>query len=304
MPGEIDVEDVLRRVPGWSDDSRIIGYIEGGMTNRNLRIEITGEQFVVRLPGRNTQSLEIDRQIERIANERANALGFAPEVVALIEPEECLVTRFINGELLLAADFSDPEVIRRIAAMLRAFHNTPPLAHDFNAFDIPRLHCAAAVGLGVPIPDAYLQVSEIVEEISKAFAVLPEALKPCHNDLLLANFVIEGPKIWLLDWEYAGMNNPFFDLANLANNASLTAEAEVELVGAYYGSVSQRNLARMRLMKILSDARESMWAVVQQGNRSLDFDYIGYASEHFDRLFTNAASPGYRSLLEAAALTD
>ena len=304
MPSEIDVEDVLRRVPGWSDDSQIIGYIEGGMTNRNLRIEINGEHFVVRLPGRNTQSLEIDRQIERIANERATALGFAPEVVTLIEPEECLVTRFIDGEALLPTDFSDSKVIHQIAAMLRAFHNSPPLAHDFNAFDVPRLHCAAAVGLRVPIPDAYQQVSAIVDEISKAFEASPEALKPCHNDLLIANFLKEGPKIWLLDWEYAGMNVPSFDLANLAVNVALTPEAEVELLEAYHGSVTHQNLARMRLMKIMSDARESMWAVVQQGNRPHDFDYAGYASKHFDRLIANAGARGYRSLLEAAAATE
>ncbi len=273
--------------------------MSGGITNRNHVVEVDGGRFVVRLPGPDTELLEIDRGCERIAQSRAAALGFAPDVLGVFDG--CLVTHFVRGVEIPAADFASAAVIDQIAAMLRAFHSSPSLDHSFDAFVVPGLHRAAALSRGVPIPATYASLEIVVREIAAAFAAAPDLAVPCHNDLLRANFLRDGARLWLLDWEYAGMNDRAFDLGNLSVNNALSPEAEEHLTAAYFRRVAARDLARVRLMKIVSDAREAMWGVVQQGISTIDFDYRAYADEHFDRLLTNASTPEYRANLVAAS---
>ena len=290
---------VMSRVPGWTGRAHVVGALSGGITNRNHVVDVDGERFVVRVPGADTDQLEIDRQCEFVAASRAAALGIAPPVLGLFDG--CLVTRFVAGAEIPQDQFGTPATLDRLAAILRTFHGSGTLDHTFDAFSVPRLHHDAAARRGVAIPAAYSQVAATVAEISRAFGISPDPPVPCHNDLLRANVLRDGSQLWLLDWEYAGMNDRAFDLGNLAVNNDLAAAAEEHLVGEYHGRVTARTLARMRLMKIVSDAREAMWGVVQQGISTIDFDYRSYADEKFDRLLTNASAPAYRTWLHDAA---
>ncbi len=286
-------------MPGWNGRAHVVGALSGGITNRNHIVDVDGDRFVVRVPGADTEQLEIDRQCEFVAASRAAALEIAPPVLGLFDG--CLVTRFVAGAEIPPDQFVTPTTLDPIAVMLRTFHASEPLAHTFDAFTVSRLHRDAAARRGVAIPTAYFVVAETVDEIAGAFGVSPDPPVPCHNDLLRANLLRDGSRLWLLDWEYAGMNDRAFDLGNLAVNNDLSADAEEHLVGEYHGRVTPRTLARMRLMKIVSDAREAMWGVVQQGISTIDFDYRAYADEKFDRLLTNASVPEYRTWLHDAA---
>jgi len=303
-----DHRALLDRVPGWAGRARVIRALEGGITNRNLLVDVDGERFVLRLTGADTHLLGIDREVERIANTRAADLGLAPEVVAFLEPERYLVTRFVVGEPVPAEVTRKPEMLTRVAAMLREFHQSGPLPGAFDCFRIPEISAANARERGVAIPAAYDAALERAREIETAFDASPEPRVPCHNDLLNANFLRDqsGPadRIWLLDWEYAGMNERCFDLGNLSVNNELDADGESALLEAYYGATTPRRQARLALMKIMSDLREAMWGVVQQGISTIDFDYVEYARKHFDRLLGNASAPGYRALLDDAATPD
>ena len=296
-----DVALLLARVPGWGDRAVVVRSLDGGITNRNLLVDVDGERFVLRLAGKDPELLGIDRPRERAANERAAALGIAPDVVAFLEPEGYLVTRFVEGEAIPAEQMGDADVLARLAPMVRAFHESGPLDGTFDCFRVPEVSAAHARSRGVRIPDAYEAAAERAREIEAAFDASPEARVPCHNDMLNANFLRDGERIWLLDWEYAGMNERFFDLGNLAVNNELDGPGEQALLEAYFGAATTRRRARLALMKIMSDLREAMWGVVQQGISELDFDYAGYAAKHFDRLLRNADDPGYRALLDAAA---
>jgi thiamine kinase-like enzyme len=289
--GRSDISAVLERGPGWNGRAHVVGTLEGGLTNRNVLVDVDGERFVVRIAGADTHLLGIDRAVERLANERAAALGFAAEVVAFVEPECCLVTRFVEGETLTSAQVADPRRLVRIGDALRAFHDSGPLPGVFDCFRVPELHRDAAVARGVDIPPEYLLAAARATEIEAAFAASPEPRRPCHNDLLAANFLGAGDRLVILDWEYAGMNDRYFDLGNLATNNDLDEHAEIALLGRYFGSVTPRRRARLALMKIMSDFREAMWAVVQQGISSLEVDYVDYARTNFGRLLADAAEP-------------
>ncbi len=296
-----DLAALLERVPGWQGRARVARALDGGITNRNLLVEVDGESYVLRLAGKDTELLEIRRPVEREAATRAAALELAPEVVAFLQPEGYLVTRFVAGHPLSLEDLATPQRLAAIATMLRAFHASGPLAGDFNAFRVPLRHKAAAASRGVTIPADFGRCAEIARRIEVAFAASPEPARPCHNDLLNANFLADGDRVWLLDWEYAGNNDRYFDLGNLSVNNELDDGGRAELLRRYFGRITDRNVARLTLMMIMSDFRESMWGVVQQGISSLDFDYANYSERHFDRLLARAADPRFESWLDAAA---
>ena len=201
---------------------------------------------------------------------------------------------------------AEPRWLEQIGTALRTFHESGPLPGDFDCFRVPAQHREAAEARGVPIPHEYDLAAERAAEIEAAFGASPEPRRPCHNDLLAANFIAAGDRLVILDWEYAGMNDRYFDLGNLATNNALDEEAELTLLESYFGSVTAGR-ARLALMKIMSDFREAMWAVVQQGipalRSSSRYDYVEYARvpSHFDgELLTNALEPGPSRLLSRA----
>ncbi len=304
-PATPDVSPLLDRITGWAGRARVVGSLDGGITNRNILVDVDHERFVLRLAGKDTELLEIRRRDELDAARRAAALGFGPEVVAFLEPEGYLVTRFVEASAVTAGALSGPDHLPQVADHLRRFHGTGPLAGDFDAFRVPQLHLAAARTRGVPEPPWFGQAAEVAARIEAAFLADPEPSSPCHNDMLTANFLRDASNhIWLLDWEYAGNNDRYFDLGNFAVNNELEPAAEEGFVEAYFGTVTPRRLARLRLMKIMSDFREAMWAVVQLGISTLDFDYTSYAATHAERLLANASLPEFDDLLVAATTTE
>jgi thiamine kinase-like enzyme len=298
---DAELAALLRRIPGWAGRARIVEVLAGGLTNRNLLVEVGDDRFVLRLPGNETELLGIDRRTEREANERAAALGIAPAVEAFLESEGCLVTRFVSGRALTAEQLAAPERLRVICRAVRAFHESGAVAGTFDCFRVPREHRDSAVSRGVRIPATYERAAGYASEIEAAFGLTAEPRVACHNDLNTANWIADGDRLWLLDWEYAGMNERFFDLGALAVNNELEADAEQALLMEYFGRVTPRRAARLALMKVMSDFREAMWGLVQQGISVLDVDYAAYVDSHFDRLLRNASRPDYGQLLVDAA---
>ena len=295
---------MLDRVPGWAGRPRSVVPLEGGITNRNYRVTLEGESgsFVVRAPGEGTELLGIDRHHEEEAARQAAALGVAPEVVAFVEPEGSLVTRFVSGTGPGAEALRTPRLLGAVAALLRVVHGGPAIAATFDWYRVPQDYAATARAQGVEVPAAYEQVMDVAGRVRVAFASSPEATCPCHNDLLAANFLLADDGLRLVDWEYAGMNDRYFDLGNLAVNNALTGEDEVALLEAYFGEpATDRRLGALRLMRLVSDLREALWGAVQATISELDEDFAAYADEHFARLLAAADDPRVEDWLAAAA---
>jgi thiamine kinase-like enzyme len=272
--------------------------LDGGITNRNYRVRLGGEEYVVRLPGKDTAKLGISRQAERVANAAAAALGIAPAVVAA--SDAYLVTRFIECRQVSAAELADaPEPAARA---LRAFHDRgPELPVPFWVPDLLEEYARIVLERGGSLPDAYGHARAVAAQIA-AVRPTPERA-PCHNDLLTANLIrARGGALLLVDWEYAGMGDPFFDLGNLSINNEFDVQADMRLLTAYLGSPpGPREVAGLRLMRAMSDVREAAWGVVQGTLSELDFDFAGYAEEHFARLRQTTTDPRYEEYLNAAS---
>ena len=273
-------EQIAARV--WPGREALIEPLGGGITNLNFKVEVDGEAFVLRIGGKDTELLGIDRSAEHGASLVADELGIGPEVAAFVEPEGYLVTRFIAGEPIPPEEMRKPEAIRRAAETLRRLHEGPPIPGRFDSFRVVEEYRETAAAHGVRVPDDYGWAHGLAEMIERLRG--EQALRPCHNDLLNANFIDADGSIRIVDWEYAGMGDRFFDLANFSINHDFGEDENECLLEAYFDAVDAAGLATLTLMRFMSDFREAMWGVVQQGISELDFDFKEYAEQHFARL--------------------
>jgi thiamine kinase-like enzyme len=278
-----DLAAVAKAVPGWHGKDVSATVLSLGITNRNFKVEVGQETFVVRLPGRDTELLGIDRATEREAAAAAAAAGVAPEVYAYVAEHRALVTRFVEADPLPPEALERDDVLAAVVTSLRAVHAMPLLSTSFDAFEIVREYRTTASERGVPIPDAYDDAIDAADAIRAAFEKSPSPACSCHNDLLNANLLMRDGHVIIVDYDYAGTGDRFFDLGNLAINNGMSEDAQGRLLERYFGGVRQVHVARQSLMRVMSDFREAMWGVVQQGISDLDFDYVEYAHRHFVR---------------------
>jgi thiamine kinase-like enzyme len=271
--------------------------LEGGITNRNFRVRFGGRDCVLRLPGKETALLGIDRATERDATRAA--AGIAPDVIAFDPRHECLVTTFIDGRPVEEFELRGP-MLAEVAAALRSIHSGRRLTYAFSPWQRVARYRATAVRRRMPLPPGFDEVSAAAARISAALGPRPSA--PCHNDLLTANFLHDGTRLRILDWEYAGQGDPLFDLANLASNNGFDEGDEERLLEAYYGSPPRADqLAGLRLMRLMAAFWEAMWAVVQQAVSELEFDFGAYAAEHLGRVRERLSDPRFETWLQEAA---
>jgi thiamine kinase-like enzyme len=272
--------------------------LSGGITNHNFRVTLAGEDYVVRVHGRDTELLGISREAEQLACGLAAELGIAPELVACFE--DCLVTRFVACEPVIPGEVAVHA--EEIARALRSFHDAPVrLPADFWVPDLLEAYAARVHERGVQLPSDYGRAAAVAARIAEVLALGER--RPCHNDLLSSNIIrAHDGRILIVDWEYAGMGHPYFDLGNLSVNNELSERDDERLLGAYHGApATDAQRATLALMRILSDAREGAWGVVQAEISELDFDFDRYARTHFERLDAAIQEPRLREWLAAAA---
>ncbi|MGQ0668630.1 MAG: phosphotransferase [Actinomycetota bacterium] len=303
MVGDLDpaLEAAIRAVPAWEGlDPAEVTPITLGITNRNFRVDIGGESFVVRLSGKDTDLLGIDRAAECEAATAAAAVGVAPEVFAFLSDHGALITRFVEGTSIPEETLQGEEVLEKVVASVRAIHEGPPIPSTFDAFRVVEDYREVAESRNVQIPDGYGTAHRLAAEIEAAFGAAPMPPRPCHNDLLNANFIMRNDRVFIVDYEYAGMGHLFFDLGNFSINNGLPEEAQATLLRLYFGEVTPSHAARLKLMRIMSDFREAMWGVVQQGLSTFDFDYVAYAQKHFARCLESAEDERFATWLRDA----
>lgn len=256
--------------------------LDGGITNRNFKVRFGDADYVVRLPGKDTELLGIDRRGEWAATSAAAAIGIGPQTAVMLEDPPVLVTRFVEGKPVAPADLRAPGAIAEVAGSLRRVHDSGrTLPTTFSPFRVVERYAAL---VGDPPPD-YEHAQLSARRIEAALSGADHTPVPCHNDLLAANFIRCPNGYCIVDWEYAGMGDRYFDLGNFAVNNELDDAGEDLLLTAYYDQPPNRaRRAALKLMRFMSDFREAMWGLVQSTISELDFDFDGYARSHFDRL--------------------
>ena len=274
----------------WPGLPATVTELGGGITNRNFKVEVGGEAFVLRIGGAKTSLLGIDRAVECEAGRRAFEVGVGPEVVRFDAERGWLVCRFVDGRPISLEEMRKPAALGRVATALRRFHSAAAIPGRFDAWDVAQDYREKALAAGVDVPPHFVGAWEIAERIREARG--PQHAVSCHNDLLNANFLDDG-EVRIVDWEYAGMGDRFFDLANFSVNHEFSVEDDRSFLAAYFGEARDDDLASLRLMRYMSDFREAMWGVLQSGISDLDFDFRGYAAKHFERMKETASDADF-----------
>jgi thiamine kinase-like enzyme len=290
----VDVDDAIQRL--WPGSDPAVEPLGGGITNRNFRIELNGEAFVLRVSGKDTELLGIDREAERAAAEMAASVGVGPEVVEFLRPEGWLVTRFVEGAPIPPEQMRTPEMIGAVAASVRAIHEGPPIPGRFDPHRVVEAYASTASERGVAMPEDFAWAKSVSDRIEVTRG--PQPLVPCHDDLLNANFIFDGERVRIVDWEYAGMGDRMFDLGNLSVKHDFEPSHDEALLEAYIGQVTSEDLAAVRLMRFMGAFFEAMWGVVQQAISELDVDFVAYANENFERLRVLESNPLFGESLE------
>lgn len=274
---------LLCRRFGWDASQLQFSPLGGGITNQNYRVSVGQKDLVVRVNGEDTHLLGIDRSCERACSTIAASLGIGAPV--LFAEDEVLVTQFLSGHTLTEETAKAPNTLKKIVAALQKYHNGPAFPKTFSPFETVRSYARLATERGVLLPDDATRAVAALSQMEKALWPPPK-MQPCHNDLLAGNLLDQGDRICIVDWEYAGMGDIFFDLGNFAANQSLDEEHCRLLLVEYFGSPTQEAQARLTQMKRVSDLREAFWGFLQSGISKIEFDYLGYAQKHLARFWS------------------
>jgi thiamine kinase-like enzyme len=288
---------------GWAAGAApVVRTRLGGLTNANYLIEAAGERFVLRLPGAGTADY-IDRRAEARAARAAAAVGVSPEVVFCDAAEGLLLCRFVaDGVTMSAAGFKNGGSIRRAAAALRTVHReAAPFATRFEVFAMIDDYLALLARRNAPRPEGYEAARAKAEEVRAVLAARPGPLAPCHCDPLAENFIDTGTAMFVVDWEYAGNNDPMWDLGDLAVEAGFDSGQEAALLDAYFaGAVPPAEHGRMVLYKAMADLLWTLWGVIQHVDGNPSEDFWAYASGRFARCQALMASDGFAAAFRAA----
>jgi thiamine kinase-like enzyme len=296
----MDIASLVGRALDWDPTKLRIQPIAAGLTNKNYRLDYGDRTFFLRLPGSSTDLLAIDRANELHNTRAAAAAGVGPSVIHHDPESGALVLEWIDGRTMSNAAFAQQGTPARIADALRRLHAGPRFRDNFDMFRLAEFYLGVVEERSIRVPDGYRDQLSKVTLIEAALAAHPLATVPCHNDLLAENYLDDGSKLWIVDYEYSGNNDPTFELGNTAQELGFDAARQEELCAAYFGEARPALLARMRLQMIISDVGWTLWAAIQAAISLIDYDFWGWAEERWGRASTAFARDDFDDLLAEA----
>ena len=288
----------LARLPIVGRASAVVP-LDGGITNRNYRVRTPDGDHVVRLSDPESSLLAIDRENEHRNSVAAAASGAAPEVTAYLPGEGVLVVAWVEGRTFTEDDVAAN--LPRVAEACRMLHAGPTFVNGFDMFDIQQRYLAIVRDRGFRLPPRYEQFEDHVERMRAAMSVRPEPRVPCNNDLLAANIIDDGTRLWLIDYEYSGMNEASFELGNIWSESTLPEDALDVLVAAYWERADASAVARARLWALMSKYGWMLWASIQASVSPIAFDYWAWGMEKYDRAVAEFDSPRFPTWLDQVA---
>jgi thiamine kinase-like enzyme len=292
------IEDVVSKIEDWRGMDIVITPLTGGLTNTNYKVEVNGAPFFVRVPGESTELLAIDRNNEYHNARAASQAGVAPKVLHHVPEYKAMVTEFLDGETMSRDSLNQPGMPTRMAQAIKQLNEGPRFLLDFNMFRLTEYYLSLCRDRDIKIPDGYNERMETVNRIKQAMNVKPLPTVPCNNDLLAENYIYTGGKLWLVDYEYSGNNDPTFELGNTCQEMQFSDSQIEEVCAAYFGEATPAMIARMKLNMIMSDVGWGLWAAIQAKISTIEFDFWGWATERWGRAVQKMDSAEFERWLE------
>jgi thiamine kinase-like enzyme len=277
------IEEAVSKIEDWKGKVIVIEPLSGGLTNTNYKVTVDGTPFFVRVPGESTELLAVDRNNEHFNARAAAEAGVGPKVLYHLPKFNVMVLEFLQGVTMSKDALRAPGMPTRMAEAIKQLHAGPRFLTDFNMFRLTEYYLKICADRSIPIPDGYLERMPTVKQIEEAMLVKPLSTVPCNNDLLAENYIEDGACLRLIDYEYSGNNDPCFELGNTCQEMEFNEAQIQEVCVAYFGSVSEAMIARMKLNMIMSDVGWGLWAAIQAKISTIDYDFWGWATERWGR---------------------
>ena len=279
---------------------RSVADLPGGLTNHNLRVTTRTGDYVVRLAQSDAGLLGIDRDAEHANTRSAAEAGVGAQVVDYRPDLGMLVITFLRGKALTNESIGAPGVIARAADAIRRLHAGPRFTGDFDMFTRQAGYLALVREHGFSLPDGYDAFAPQWERVRRALAVRAAATVPCNNDLLAGNFIDDGQRVWLIDYEYSGNNDPAFELGNTATECDLSREQTDELVQGW-AAEDPSFRARVDLQSLCSEYGWALWGFIQSATSPIDYDFHGWGMERYEKAVRRFTGDGFDDLLDRVA---
>ena len=297
-----ELERICEQVAELASADRRARTIAGGMTNRNYRVTTAAGDYVVRISVPDPGELGIDRANEHYNSVLAAEVGVGAPVLARVEHPEALIVGFVEGETLTPEAFRDPRRVSALAAALRQLHSAPPFARDFDMVKVQDRYHRIVVENGYPLPADYARYADRARRMGEVLTRTRTRTVPCHNDLMPGNFIeSDGPgsRLWIVDYEYSGNNDPCYDLGDAINELELGPAAAAQLVTDYHGGPRPVELARARLSSLMSKYGWSLWGSIRTGTTG-DPEIREWAEALWSRAVAEFESEEFEQLLRRA----
>lgn len=295
------IDEVAAAIPEWRGRDIQAEPIPAGLTNRNYRVTVDGTPYFVRIPGASTELLAVDRGNELHNTRAAATAGVGARVLHHLPAWDAVVLEWLPGRTMSNETLAAPGMPTRIAATLRRLHAGPRFRDDFDMFRLTERYLRVVDERAIRIPEGYRDRLPLIPRIETALAARPLRTVPCHNDLLAENYLDDGDRLWIVDYEYSGNADPTFELGNTCQELGFDDARAAELCAAYFGVATEALRARMRLQMIMSDVGWTLWAAIQADISSIDYDFFGWAEERWARARVALDGPELEGWLAAVA---
>jgi len=273
----------------------------GGLTNLVFRIDVGGDAYVLRLPGKGTEEY-IDREVELHNAVVAAEAGVSADVLYATAETGLMLTRWIESVTMTPELFeSRAGSPGRAGRVFRQLHTCGLVFESrFDLFAMIDEYLTILKAKNATLPPGYADVVSAAQPARQALAAHPAALAPCHCDPLCENFLDNGERMWIVDWEYSGMNDPLWDLGDLSVEAGLSPDQDLAMLRAYFGAdPSQAQIGRMTIYKAMCDLLWTLWGLIQHADNNPAEDFWAYSLLRFERCKTLMSSLEFEGQVRA-----
>jgi len=276
------IEEVIGMVKEWKNKKVEIEELSEGLTNKNYKVDVNGESYVVRIPGLRTD-IFIDREVELHNTIAAADVGVGPKVFKYFRSDYIIIMEFLDGKVMSVKSFKNHNYIIEAVESIKKVNTEAKFKSTFIMFEIFDKYLNIINKSNIKIPKDFEKVYPIVENVKNKFIKTMPPLVSCNNDLLAENFIEQSGKMRIIDWELSGLNDPCFELGDFAIEQGFGSEEDKLIIETYFGKYCENKYARMNIYKYMADILWTLWASIQNHISNIDFDYWKYGINRFNR---------------------
>ncbi len=301
---DAQLNELFEEFPALAGRPRQLEELSGGLTNRNVKVSTPDAVYVARCTDTSSNFLGIDRDEEYYNTKMAEQAGVGAPVIDYRPDLGILLLGYLNGKTLCNDDFQRQGVVAKVAAGCRELHRGPRFRGRFDMFERQPRYLKTVRDNGFKIPLDYLDHADTFARIETALTATDQTTVPCNNDLLAGNFIEDGERVWIIDYEYSGNNDPCFELGNIWSECGLSTDQLDELVTAYYGRRLRHKIARAHLQGIVAKYGWTLWGCIQSASSALEVDFWAWAMERYEAAVAEFNGPHFTRLLDDVSATD